>query len=146
STMVKIAHAIEPIIPYRDRLKKSIRSCTRTKNDAIGISVADTALAMKVAGIVAFTQSGNTARRIAKFRPQAPILAVTFDERTQRSLAANWGVTAIFSETVNTRENEASLARNIAMSYGIHKGETIIIVAGYPTGYGATNAMKIIEV
>ena len=146
STMVKIAHAIEPIIPYRERLKKSIRSCTRTKNDAIGISVADTALAMNVAGIIAFTQSGNTARRIAKFRPKAPILAVTFDERTQRSLAANWGVTAIFSETVNTRENEASLARNIAMSYGIHKGETIIIVAGYPTGYGATNTMKIIEV
>lgn len=146
STMVKIAHAIEPIIPYRERLKKSIRSCTRTKNDAIGISVADTALAMNVAGIIAFTQSGNTARRIAKFRPKAPILAVTFDERTQRSMAANWGVTAIFSETVNTRENEASLARNIAMSYGIHKGETIIIVAGYPTGYGATNTMKIIEV
>ena len=55
-------------------------------------------------------------------------------------------MTAICSETVNTRENEASLARNIAMSYGIHKGETIIVVAGYPTGCGATNTMKIIEV
>ena len=146
ATMVKIAKAIEPIIPYHDRLKKAIKSCRRTKNDAIGISVADTSAALNVAGIIAFTQSGTTARRIAKFRPQAPILAVTFDERTQRSLAANWGVTAICSETVNTRENEASLARNIAMSYGIHKGETIIVVAGYPTGCGATNTMKIIEV
>lgn len=63
-------------------------------------------MALNVAGIVAFTQSGTTARRIAKFRPQAPILAVTFDERTQRSLAANWGVIPIYSETVNTRENE----------------------------------------
>lgn len=144
-TMDTIAKAMEKIIPYKDRLKTAVKTSQRTKNDAIGISVADTALALDVAGIIAFTQSGNTARRLSKFRPKAPIYAVTFDEKTQRSLAANWGVTTVLSEVRNDQNNECELARSIAAKMGIQKGQTIILVAGYPAGCGATNTMKIIE-
>lgn len=146
-TMVKIATAIESqIYPYQETLSKQIGNSQRTKNDAIGISVADTALAMDVAAIVAFTQSGNTARRLSKYRPKAPIIAVTFDDKTQRSLAANWGVITYKSDIVNNANNESELAREIAKMHGIAEGETILLVAGYPTGSGTTNAMKIIEV
>lgn len=145
-TMDKIAKVMEPELPYRERLKYSIKTSQRTKNDAIAISVADTAMALDVAAVIAFTQSGNTARRISKFRPEAPIIAVTFDEKTQRSLAANWGVTTVLSEVANNQNNECELARAIAKDMGIKVGETIIIVAGYPAGCGATNTMKIIEV
>ncbi len=145
-TMDTIAKAMEQIIPYKDRLKTSVKTSQRTKNDAIGISVADTALALDVAAVIAFTQSGTTARRISKFRPKAPIIAVTFDEKTQRSLAANWGITTVLSNDANNQNNECELARKIAMEQGIKQGETIIIVAGYPVGCGATNTMKIIEV
>lgn len=145
-TMVKIAHAIEEIMPYKERLKHAIKSSQRTKNDAIGISVADAALSLDVAAIIAFTQSGTTARRISKFRPKAPILAVTFDEETQRSLAMNWGVTTVLSNEQNDETNEYEIARGIAKKFGAKDGDTIIIVAGYPAGYGATNSMKIIEV
>ena len=142
-TMDRIAKAMEPTIPFRDRLKASIKTSQRTKNDAIAISVADTAMALDVAAVIAFTQSGTTARRISKFRPEAPVIAVTFDEKTQRSLAMNWGVTTVLSEVAN---NQCELARAIAKEMGIKVGETIIIVAGYPVGNGATNTMKIIEV
>ena len=146
-TMVKIATAIESqIYPYKEVLYKQVRTSQRTNNDAIGISVADTALALDVAAIVAFTQSGNTARRLSKFRPKAPIIAVTFDDKTQRSLAANWGVITYKSEIANTSNNECELARNIAKEHGIEPGKTILLVAGYPVGCGATNTMKIIEV
>ena len=145
-TMDKIAKAMEPEIPYAVRLKNAIKTSQRTKNDAIAISVADTAMALDVAAVIAFTQSGTTARRISKFRPEAPIIAVTFDEKTQRSLAANWGVTTVLSEVTNNQNNECELARAIAKDMGIKVGETIIIVAGYPVGCGATNTMKIIEV
>lgn len=145
-TMDKIAKAMEPEIPYALRLKNAIKTSQRTKNDAIAISVADTAMALDVAAVIAFTQSGTTARRISKFRPEAPIIAVTFDEKTQRSLAANWGVTTVLSEVTNNQNNECELARAIAKDMGIKVGETIIIVAGYPVGCGATNTMKIIEV
>ena len=79
--MDRIAKAMEPTIPFRDRLKASIKTSQRTKNDAIAISVADTAMALDVAAVIAFTQSGTTARRISKFRPEAPVIAVTFDEK-----------------------------------------------------------------
>ena len=143
-TMDRIAKVMEPTLPYRERLKASIKTSQRTKNDAIAISVADTAMALDVAAVIAFTQSGTTARRISKFRPEAPVIAVTFDEKTQRSLAMNWGVTTVLSEIANNQNNECELARAIAN--GIKVGETIIIVAGYPVGNGATNTMKIIEV
>ena len=146
-TMVKIATAIESqLYPYKEVLYKQVRTSQRTNNDAIGISVADTALALDVAAIVAFTQSGNTARRLSKFRPKAPIIAVTFDDKTQRSLAANWGVITYKSDIANTANHECELARNIAKAHGIAPGQTILLVAGYPVGCGATNTMKIIEV
>lgn len=145
-TMDRIAKAMEPTLPYHERLKNAIKTSQRTKNDAIAISVADTSMTLDVAAVIAFTQSGNTARRISKFRPKAPIIAVTFDERTQRSLAMNWGVTTVLSEVANNQNNECELARAIAREHGIKTGETIILVAGYPVGNGATNTMKIIEV
>ena len=145
-TMVKIANAMEPTLPYTERLKASIKTSQRTKNDAIAISVADTAMALDIAAIVAFTQSGTTARRISKFRPEAPVIAVTFDEKTQRSLAMNWGITTVKSDVTNDEKNEVELARKVAKDLGIKAGETIIVVAGYPVGCGATNVMKIIEV
>lgn len=145
-TMNRIAVAMEANLPYAERLSQAIQSSQRTKNDAIAISVADTAMALDVAAIVAFTQSGNTARRISKFRPKAPVIAVTFDEVTQRSLALNWGVTTVLSAIANNQSNECELARAVAREHGIKPGETIILVAGYPVGNGATNTMKIIEV
>ena len=145
-TMVKIAKAMEPTLPYHDRLKRSIKTCQRTKNDAIAISVADTAMALDIAAIIAFTQSGTTARRISKFRPEAPIVAVTFDKKTQRSLALNWGVNTYFSETKNEESTDVEMAREIAKKMGVEVCKTIIVVAGYPVGCGATNVMKIIEV
>ncbi len=145
-TMNKISIAMEPILPYKERLNTAISTSQRTKNDAIAISVAETAMALDVAAVVAFTTSGTTARRISKFRPKAPIIAVTFDERTQRSLAMNWGVTTVLSDVANDQTNESELARRIAKEHGVKEGDTIIIVAGYPAGTGATNTMKIIEV
>lgn len=145
-TMDRIAKAMEPTLPYHERLKNAMKTSQRTKNDAIAISVVDTSMTLDVAAVIAFTQSGNTARRISKYRPKAPVIAVTFDERTQRSLAMNWGVTTVLSEVANNQNNECELARTIAKEHGIKDGETIILVAGYPVGCGATNTMKIIEV
>lgn len=145
-TMNKIAKASEDILPYKERLNASVKTSQKTINDTIAIAVADASLNLDIAAIVAFTQSGTTARRISKFRPKCPILAVTFDEKHQRTLAANWGVTAIVSDIENNQTNEFKLACTVAKGFGIQPGETIIIVAGYPSGVGATNSMKIVSV
>lgn len=60
--------------------------------ETIGSAVAQAAKDLDIKVIVAATSSGYTARMISKYRPNADILALTFDERTERGLMVNWGV------------------------------------------------------
>ncbi len=146
NTMVRISTAMEEILPYRERLEKAISTSRKTIEDAIGISSADSALSLEAAAIICFTSSGNSVRRISKYRSKSPIIAVCFERDVERSLALQWGVTTYLSDIQNTQLNECELARRIAKEHGIKVGETIILVAGYPQGTGATNTLKIIEV
>ncbi|MFV0479110.1 MAG: pyruvate kinase [Anaerorhabdus sp.] len=146
-TMATIVEAAEKIIPYRERLDVSKMSSKKTIQDAIGIAVSDATLTLEnVGAVVAFTQGGTTARRISKFRPSVPILAVTFKPSVQRKLQAYWGVTPICSDIQNELTNDDELACTIAKNYGVKVGQLIIITAGYPTGEGSANMMKVIEV
>lgn len=146
-TMNTIANAIEAIIPYRDNLNHQIKTSKKTIQDSIGISVADSSINLdQVEAIVAFTQGGSTARRISKYRPPVPIFAVTFTHEVERSLNANWGVVPVFSDIQNNMHNDDELASIIAKSFGVEPGKFVIITAGYPTGEGTANMMKIIEV
>jgi pyruvate kinase len=145
-TMTEIANAVEPLIPYRERLQKGISTSKRNMSDAIAISVADTALAMDIKVIVAFTQTGATAHRLAKFRPEAPIVAICFDEVTERSMLTSFGVFPYVSDVQNTPENDVNLAKNFALRAGFKPGDKMIVVAGYPIGSGNTNTMKIVEI
>jgi hypothetical protein len=106
----------------------------------------DTGTLDGIEAIVVFTQGGTTARRISKFRPKVPILAITFTKDTQRKLESYWGVIPIFSDVQNKMTNDDDLASLFAKDYGIKKGALIIISAGYPTGEGSANMMKIVEV
>ena len=79
-----------------------------------------------VGAIVVFTQGGTTARRISKFRPKVPILAITFTKDTQRKLESYWGVLPIFSDVQNQMTNDDDLASLFAKDYGIKKDDGVI--------------------
>ncbi len=146
-TMSEIAEEAEKIIPYRDRLDWLKTTSNKTVQDAVSIAISDATLTLdNIGAIVVFTQGGTTARRISKFRPNVPILAVTFTKDTQRKLESYWGVLPIFSDVMNKMTNDDDLASLFAKDYGIKKGQLIIISAGYPTGEGSANMMKIVEV
>lgn len=146
-TMSQIAEEAEKILPYRDRLDWLKTTSNKTVQDAVSIAISDATLTLDNIGvIVAFTQGGTTARRISKFRPNVPILAVTFTKDTQRKLESYWGVIPLFSDVQNTMTNDDDLASLFAKDYGVKKGQLIIISAGYPTGEGSANMMKIVEV
>ena len=146
-TMSQIAEEAEKILPYRDRLDWLKTTSNKTVQDAVSIAISDATLTLdNIGAIVAFTQGGTTARRISKFRPNVPILAVTFTKDTQRKLESYWGVTPLFSDVQNTMTNDDDLASLFAKDYGVKKGQLIIISAGYPTGEGSANMMKIVEV
>ncbi|MDO5332100.1 MAG: pyruvate kinase [Bacillota bacterium] len=145
-TMARIAAETEKIIPYRENLEHAKTTNNKTIQDAIGIAIADATLTLDIAAIVVFTQGGTTARRVSKYRPPVPIFAVTFTKSTEGKLELYWGVKPILSYVQNDMTNDDELASSIVKAYGIKPGSQIILSAGYPTGEGSANFMKIITV
>ena len=113
--------------------------------EAIGESVVRTAQELGVKTIITATKSGYTARMISKYRPNADILAMTFDEKIQHSLGIVWGVTPLLTEKPKSTDDMFEKAAEVAKEKGFVKdGDLVIIVAGVPVGEsGTTNVMKL---
>ena len=115
-----------------------------SKTEVVASAVKEATNSMDIKLIVALTESGNTARLISKYRPEADILAVTFDELTQKSLMLNWGVIPIVTETPSSTDDMFEVAERVALESGlVESGDNIVIVAGIPVGSGNTNTMRI---
>ena len=95
--------------------------------------------------VCAWTSSGSTAFRIARERPQPPILALTPNRDTARRLALVWGVHAIITKDASDIDDMARRASKFSNREGFSApGDRIIIVAGVPFGTpGATNMIRI---
>ncbi|MCA1032324.1 pyruvate kinase [Bacillus timonensis] len=144
-TMHNIASRAEQALDYRDILSLRSKQTGTTLTDAIGQSVAHTALNLQVSAIVAPTESGHTARMISKYRPKAPIVAVTATESTSRKLALVWGVYPRVGHHTTSTDEMLDIAVQEAVNSGIVKhGDLVVITAGVPVGEaGTTNLMKI---
>lgn len=145
SMMNSIALRIEKSLQYDELFKKRQRENKGTITDAIGQSVAATALNLHVAAIIAPTESGHTAKMISKYRPKAPILAITSDIRICRRLTLVWGVQTQYRERAKTTDEMLQHAMDAAQEAKfVSNGDTVIITAGLPVGEtGMTNMMKI---
>ncbi|ANB62178.1 pyruvate kinase (plasmid) [Anoxybacillus amylolyticus] len=144
-TMHRIALRTEQALQYRDLLAQRTKQSGTTITDAIGQSVAHTALNLDVAAIVTPTVSGQTARMISKYRPKAPIVAVTSSDAVSRKLALVWGVYPQVAPQVNSTDEMLDIAVEAAVKSDIVKhGDLVVITAGVPVGEtGSTNLMKV---
>lgn len=113
--------------------------------EAIGESVVRTAQELGVKTIITATSSGYTARMISKYRPDATIVAMTFDEKIQHSLGIVWGVEPVLVDKPKNTDEMFEEAARVAKEKGFAKdGDLVIIVAGVPVGQsGTTNLMKL---
>lgn len=146
-TMCTIAKAIEDIIPYEERLQRSIKSSMKTINDAIGIAVSQTVLSLpKAQVIIAFTETGGTAKRMCKFRPGVPIIAITDSVETCRRLSYYWGVFATLKKNVTDYRLYDQTAIEVAQDFGFKSNDTLIITSGWGQAHGSTNTMRIIDI
>ena len=115
-----------------------------SKTEVVASAVKDATSSMDIKLVVALTESGNTARLISKYRPDADILAVTFDEKTQKSLMINWGVIPVVTEKPASTDDMFEVAEKAALESGlVQSGDNIVIDAGVPVGSGGTNTMRI---
>ncbi len=141
-TMVRISEKAEELFD-RSRIEKNFQENARHTighQEAIAHSVADLAALLKPAAVVSTTVSGNTARLVSKYRPKAPLLCATYDERTQARLAVCWGVEAIRLPTPSATEEGVRNAVSTFVKYRrIKKGSLVLITAGVPFGEGNTN-------
>ncbi|KRM62503.1 pyruvate kinase [Paucilactobacillus vaccinostercus DSM 20634] len=121
---------------------------TADVTEALGSAVKKTASDLNIKTIVAATKSGYTAKMISKYRPDANVLALTFDERTQRGLMINWGVQPYVVEAPKDTDALYELASKKAVELGFaKKGDKIIVVAGVPVDQkGTTNMMRVQEI
>jgi pyruvate kinase len=94
--------------------------------------------------IVAFTESGATARLLSAYRPRVPIAAVTYNESTFRRLALWWGVLPVRSEFAATTDEMILRGEALLKSRGmIAAGDTILMLAGQSHTAGATNMLRV---
>ena len=144
-TMRNIAISAEAAQDYKKLLSDRTKLVETSLVNAIGVSVAHTALNLNVKAIVAATESGSTAITISKYRPHSDIIAVTPSEKTARQCAIVWGVNPVVKEGRKTTDALLNNAVATAVETGrVSNGDLIIITAGVPTGEkGTTNMMKI---
>ena len=144
-TMANIASRTEEALNYRDILSKRSRINKDQVAEAISSSVTHTAHNLNVGAIITPTESGHTAQMISKYRPKAPIIAVTSHEHVVRRLALTWGVYPELGPSATTTDEMLQTAIDESLKTGIVSlGELVVITAGVPVGEsGTTNLMKI---
>ena len=117
----------------------------RTKGGAITKAATEVGEIVGAKFLVAFTKSGDSARRMARLRSHIPILALTPDVATYNRLALTWGVEPMLAPMVDhTDEMVKQVDTILLQSQRALDGEIVMIVAGSPPGIpGSTNAMRV---
>jgi len=144
-TMEKIARTIEATLADQIGEERVQGTTNITTTDAIGYASCGLAKSLAAKAIITATESGSTARKVAKYRPNADIIAVTGKERTLRKLLLVWGVTPILGKVVNNTDDMLQEAIQRSVDAGlVRDGDLVILTAGVPVGIsGTTNLIKV---
>ncbi|WP_419759597.1 pyruvate kinase [Acidisoma sp.] len=116
--------------------------------DAIAAAARQVAHTIAAPLIAAFTDSGMTALRVARERPDCPILGLTPRPETARRLAVVWGVHAVVAKEVDSFAAAVEEARDEARQEGLAQpGEQIVVTAGIPFRQsGGTNMLHVAKI
>jgi pyruvate kinase len=98
--------------------------------------------------IATFTATGSTTLRMARERPDCPILGLTGSEVSARRLAVVWGVHPVVAQEPSTMTDMVTKALRVAQTEGFAKGgDEVVVTAGVPFGVpGTTNALRVAAV
>lgn len=129
----KVIKAAEEDINYMNFLDMSIRSESKDITGNVACSVAEMANRLKCKAIVVPTISGYTARKMSRFRPRCPIIAISTNEKTVRSLSVYFGVCPILINNLKSLDDIMLQSKNIVYKkMNVVSGDKIIITGGYP--------------
>jgi pyruvate kinase len=113
---------------------------------AVTLATVKTAYSSNAKAIFAFTSSGTTARLISRLRPEMPIIAMTYLEKTFHQLASFWGVTPVLGPySKNINEAFQFLSSYAAEKHLVGFGDLVVVTAGSPFGISGTTNMMMVE-
>jgi pyruvate kinase len=141
-TMARIIAKIE------DNALESVPPLTgrpRTKGGAITRAAAEVGALLGARYLVAFTQSGDSARRMARLRSPIPLLAFTPEQAVRSQLSLVWGVETFLTPVVeHTDEMVRQVDQALLGADRVRRGDLVVIVAGTPPGIpGSTNTLRV---
>jgi pyruvate kinase len=121
------------------------RNKPRTQGGAVARAAAEMGDFLGARFLVAFTQSGDTVRRLSRYRSPIPVLAFTPEQATRSQLSLTWGVETFLGPTVQTTDEMVQQVDEELLRIGrCKKGDVVIITAGSPPGMsGTTNMVRV---
>ncbi len=127
------------------RATPSLTRVPTTTGGAIARAAAEVGAIVGAKALVAFTMTGETARRLARYRSPIPLLAFTSEPATRSRLALTWGVETFIVPTVQHTDDMVHQVDRALLDIGrCERGDKVVIVAGSPPGSpGRTNALRV---
>ena len=147
-TMAKIAERTEQSLDYLTLFKSKGLSERIHSTDAISHATVQIATEIRANAILTITESGFTARMIAKYKPWSQVVAVSRLEKSVRMMQLYWGVEPILGPYSANTDEMIELSLQCALHNGaISDGSSVVITAGVPIGTpGSTNLIKVVTV
>jgi pyruvate kinase len=146
--MDRIISRVERDADWRVAIDAKRPAPEKSSADAIAAAAVQVAHVIGAQAIVAFTKSGSTALRVARERPDCPVLGLTTSLEAARRLALVWGVHAAVTGEVHSMTEATASALHVARLEGFaKKNDEVVVVAGVPFGQpGTTNALRVARV
>jgi pyruvate kinase len=143
--MARIATSTEGALDFEALHREKMLAKATNPTEAIGQASCDIAHDLRAQAIISTTSSGQTARMVAKNRPQTPIVGVTSSAAMQRRLTLCWGVQPIVIRSARSTDAMMRAAVRAAQDNGfVRAGDLIVLIAGVPVGVpGHTNLIKV---
>ncbi|MFN9580820.1 MAG: pyruvate kinase [Novosphingobium sp.] len=144
--MHRIAGQVERDPGYRQQVSFADVLPDRTTADALAHACASIAESLPISGVIVFTGSGSTARRVARERPAAPMLVLTPSQKIARKLALLWGAHAVTTKDIGSFEEMIAKGKRMALRHGFGTaGSKLIALAGVTFGTpGSTNLLHVV--
>ena len=117
--------------------------------DAVCHAAARAAHDLGVGAVLCCTRSGQTARAMARFRPRAPLIGLSPDDRVVRALALSWGVVPVIVDMYRSTDDLVWHTVETAVHRGlVTHGDTVVVLAGAPdrSAPGVTDVMRVVQV
>ncbi|GHH60959.1 pyruvate kinase [Kitasatospora indigofera] len=144
-TMARIIEASEEEVLAAGLPPLTVSNKPRTQGGAVARAAAEIGDFLNAKYLVAFTQSGDTARRLSRYRSPIPVLAFTYEQSVRSQLALTWGIETFLGPFAPTTDEMVEQVDAALIGLGrCQKGDIVVITAGSPPGLaGSTNLVRV---